>query len=132
LTHPEVSNYISISPRYDLLGPTQLPTEAKAQAPPSLFAYSSSIRSSYSLSAAISASVFVWVAPLEVLLALSLTPLLYLEFDAASPEVTLSDVEELKGVSVVCVVGADISSFRALSLIEIFLLEANSYGDEGR
>jgi hypothetical protein len=86
----------------------QIPAEAAAQAPPSLFAYSSSIRSSYSLSAAISASVFILVPPLIVVLVLSSTPLP--ELDAASPEITLSDVEELEGISVVCVVGADILS----------------------
>jgi hypothetical protein len=38
------------------------------------------------------------------------TPLLDSEFDVESPEVTLSDVEELEGISLVCIVEADISS----------------------
>lgn len=54
-------------------------------------------------------------------------PLLCSVFDVAGPEVTLSEVEELEGTSVVCVVvGADISSVGYLSLIEIFLFEGGT------
>ncbi len=123
MIHPKTSNHTTASPLSAQLGSLPLLVEVTAQAPPSLFAYSSSIRSSYILSAAISASVLVLVPPLAVVLALLSTPLRYSELDAVSPEVTLSDVEELDGISMVCFVGADMLKFSCLNATEIFLLD---------